>query len=418
MVITLDNNFNIVNTSDEMIVQGSNLANQIELVIPKTAVNNLFPSATFMRADGRTFGPLIATTTTNDDTNYHYVWELDNKLLAVSGVMQITFTINFENDSNQVVKTKNVSLVYFEIYEAVISGDVILVGGEEAVENILSQIEALQATIANNSIKIADNTNEINKIKQAYIKSVAYDATTYKFSYTLQDDSVVTYDLPIESLVDDVEYKDHIITFTMADQKTKYNVDLNELYHPIVEAKWDGVSDTFSLGAENSTLSNENTIFKVIVGEAGNSFIMAKFMANEADKLIYTGTITKDNVVKNVFFVISNKKDIVVKYEYSTIPTITANVETLEPENNASVEVETSQDKSNVALNFGIPKGYDGYGVLSLNIDDNGDLIMRTDGIDGQKFSINGGDLIYSFGELNRMLLAQQIKAKNNKIRW
>lgn len=418
MIITLDNNFNIVNTSDEMIVQGSNLANQIELLIPKTAVNNLFPSATFMRADGRTFGQIIATTTTNDDTNYHYVWELDNKLLAVSGVMQITFTINFENDSNQVVKTKNVSLVYFEIYEAVISGDVILVGGEEAVENILTQIEALQATIANNSTKIADNTNEINKIKQAYIKSVSYDATTYKFSYTLQDDSVVTYDLPIESLVDDVEYKDHIITFTMADQKTKYNVDLNELYHPIVEAKWDGVNDTFSLGAENNTLSNENTIFKVIVGEAGNSFIMAKFMANEADKLIYTGTLTKDNVVKNVFFVISNKKDVVVKYEYSTIPTITANVETLEPGNNASVEVETSQDKSNVALNFGIPKGYDGYGVLSLNIDDNGDLIMRTDGIDGQKFSINGGDLIYSFEELNRMLLAQQIKAKNNKIRW
>ena len=418
MIITLDSNFNIVNTSDENLIKGSDSFDNINLTIPKEVVNNLFPTITYKRADGRTFGPMTANGTSNDDTNYIYTFNLSSIVLAVEGVLEFTFTINFEDSNANVIKTKNVAMCFAEVYDAVISGDMIFVGGEEAVENVLAIVETLQSQASNNSTKIANNENEINKIKQSYLKKVEYDATAYKFTFTLQDDSKQTYDLPIESLVDDVVYKDHIITFTMADQKTTYKVDLNELYHPIVEAEWNGINETFSLEAENNTLSNENAILKVNISQGQNIFITAKFMANENGKLIYSGTMTKDSVVKNVFFLITNNKDILVKYEYSTIPEITASVDTLEAGSNASVEVETSQDKSEVSLNFGIPKGYDGYGVLNLTIDDNGDLILRTEAVNGQKFSINGGDLIYSFEELNRMLLAQQNKAKNNKMRW
>lgn len=418
MEIILNNEFNIVKTTDENIIKGSNSFDDINLIIPKDAVNNLYPTVTYRRADGRTFGPTTANSTTNDDTNYTYTFNPSSNVLAVEGVLEFTFTINFEDSNANVIKTKNVAMCFTEIYDAVISGNMILVGGEEAVENVLTIVETLQSQTSNNSTKIANNENEINKIKQSYLKKVEYDASTYKFIFTKQDDSTVTYDLPIESLVDDVVYKDHIITFTMADQATTYKVDLTEFYHPIVEANWDGISDKFSLVSENNNLTNEKAILKVKIGSIT---IDSYYMANENGKLIFTGSMTLNNVVNTVFFITSNRKDFIVRYEYKTIPNITASVEGLEPNEKPTVKVTTSDEKDNVDLAFALPRGYDGYGVLSLNIDDNGDLIMRTDGIDGHKFSINCGNLVYSFEELNKMMLKAQtinIKDVSKKQRW
>ena len=204
----------------------------------------------------------------------------------------------------------------------------------------------------------------IDLINTNYIKTVEYDSINFIIKFKLENDSIFTIDLPTENLFQNIEEANKVITVTTVNGAKK-QVDLNKYFKNLVQ------DIEFS----------ENKIL----------------------------TIIKENGTE-------------VEIDLNTVynPNITATVNTLEPDEKATVEV-VNDGYSNINFGFGIPRGYDGYGVLSLNIDDNGDLIMRTDGIDGHKFSINGGNLVYSFEELNKMMLKAQtinIKDVSKKQRW
>ena len=143
MDIILDNKYNIVKTTDEYLVKGSNNYDNLTLKIPINATN-YYPTATFMRRDGRKFGPYISQNQTMDEAYRNYEWILTDNLLAVDGVLQITFNINFTDDTGNVTDIKNVVEVFANIYDAVIVDDVILIGGENAVQNITEQLYLLQ----------------------------------------------------------------------------------------------------------------------------------------------------------------------------------------------------------------------------------------------------------------------------------
>lgn len=143
MIITLDSNFNIANTSDENLIKGSDKYDNLILKVP-IENNSYYPTATFMRADSRTFGPLISQEQTMDDEYRYYNWFLSNNLLAVEGVLQITFSINITNSTGNVTKVKNICSVFAEIYDAIVNDDFVLVGGEDAIENINEQLNYIQ----------------------------------------------------------------------------------------------------------------------------------------------------------------------------------------------------------------------------------------------------------------------------------
>lgn len=202
MVITLDSNFNIVNTSDEMIVQGSDNYDSLILKVP-IENNNYFPTATFMRADGRTFGPYIAQDQIAEEENRCYTWVLTNNLLAVNGVLQVTFNINFTNADGNIIRKKNVIEVFANVYDAVIVDDVILIGGEDAVQNITEQLKLLQMQLDkyknlweakvnvqsdNGSYQIINSDTGIH-LKAANVGSlkITNDNLTYKVAHSADD---------------------------------------------------------------------------------------------------------------------------------------------------------------------------------------------------------------------------------------
>lgn len=143
MDIILDNKYNIVKTTDECIVKGSDNYDSLILKVP-IECTNYYPTATFMRRDGRKWGPYICQNQTVDDTYRSFEWILTDNLLAVDGVLQITFTVNLTDTNGNVTKEKNVVEAFANIYDAVIVDDVILIGGENAVQNITEQLYLLQ----------------------------------------------------------------------------------------------------------------------------------------------------------------------------------------------------------------------------------------------------------------------------------
>ena len=142
MDIILDNKYSIVKTTDECIVKGSDNYDSLFLKVP-IECTNYYPTANFLRRDGRKWGPYICQNQTVDDTYRSFEWILTDNLLAVDGVLQITFTVNLTNESGEVVEEKNVVEVFANVYDAVVD-DVILIGGEDAVQNITEQLYLIQ----------------------------------------------------------------------------------------------------------------------------------------------------------------------------------------------------------------------------------------------------------------------------------
>lgn len=143
MDIILDNKYSIVKTTDEYIVKGSDNYDSLILKVP-IECTDYYPTATFMRRDGRKWGPYICQNQTVDDTYRSFEWILTDNLLAVDGVLQITFTVNLTDTNGNVTKEKNVVEALANIYDAVIVDDVILIGGEDAVQNITEQLYLIQ----------------------------------------------------------------------------------------------------------------------------------------------------------------------------------------------------------------------------------------------------------------------------------
>ena len=125
MKIYLNENLNIKNVEDETIYE-SGSDNSIELLIPKSVVNDFFPSANFMRADGRKFGPLMSTSQINEDDYSCYIWHLAKSLTAVVGPLQITFKLNYLNSNNNVFKIKDIAMCFVDVYEQENSEDVVI----------------------------------------------------------------------------------------------------------------------------------------------------------------------------------------------------------------------------------------------------------------------------------------------------
>lgn len=191
MIVYINENYEIVSTSETNIYQGSDRFDLVQLAIPKT-LENQYPTITFMRADGRVFGPLAHTEIAVDDNNNIYTWELSKKIIAVEGVLQFTFTINFTQDG-KVIKTKNIAKAYAQIYEAVVSEDDVIIVGDFSVESIRESIQNLEVQSANTSLDTA-------QIKSAYIKSVDYDSETFTISVKKEDNSILNIELPFKYL--------------------------------------------------------------------------------------------------------------------------------------------------------------------------------------------------------------------------
>lgn len=143
MDIILDNKYSIIKTTDENIIKGSNNFDTLILKVP-IECENYYPTACFMRKDGRKWGPYICQNQTIDDTYRNYEWILTDNILAVDGVLQVTFNINITDAEGNLTKEKNVAEVFVTIYDAVVVDDAIIIGGENAVQNITEQLYLIQ----------------------------------------------------------------------------------------------------------------------------------------------------------------------------------------------------------------------------------------------------------------------------------
>ena len=180
MIIVLDNKYNIVKTTDENIVKGSDDYNSIILKIPSECTN-YYPTATFKRPDGKRIGPLICSQQKTKTLYKIYQWILGSNVLAINGTLQITFSINFVDENGNTIEKKNVAEAFSEIYDAVVVNDAILIGGQDAIENLTNRLYVIQqnldsynekwdekvdkvASINGNTDIITRNTNRSTKI--------------------------------------------------------------------------------------------------------------------------------------------------------------------------------------------------------------------------------------------------------------
>lgn len=147
MKVWLDSNYNIVRDDGcNKFTKGNNLYDRITicLLTESVANDNTLPFFNFLLANGRKYGPFEYTKTSIEGEYTLFTYELSDNLLSVEGTLQATISINFFNNSNNVVKTKNVNIVGNVIDSVVVADDIIILGNEESiVRSLVEDIEAV-----------------------------------------------------------------------------------------------------------------------------------------------------------------------------------------------------------------------------------------------------------------------------------
>ena len=163
MIIVLDNKYNIIKTTDENIVKGSDDYNSIILKVP-IECTNYYPTATFKRPDGKRIGPLICSQQKTKTLYKIYQWILGSNVLAINGTLQITFSINFVDENGNTIEKKNVAEAFSEIYDAVVVNDAILIGGQDAIENLTNRLYVIQQNLNSYNEKWDEKVDKVATI--------------------------------------------------------------------------------------------------------------------------------------------------------------------------------------------------------------------------------------------------------------
>jgi len=213
MKVWLDSNYNIVRDDGcNKFTKGNNLYDRITicLLTESMANDNTLPHFNFLLANGRKYGPLVHNTnSTNevvDDVEYTVItYELTDNLLSCEGPLQITITINWYNDENKVLKSKNINLVGNVINSVVVADDIIILGNEEGiVRTLVEDMNSLDERLTDGLIAIdkADKDSQGNVIHETYeTKENAASNYTNVYNYinTKYNDSIGHTDTSVDN---------------------------------------------------------------------------------------------------------------------------------------------------------------------------------------------------------------------------
>ena len=147
----------IISDDSETVVKGSVDFNKLGVYLDTTTKNSystIYPIYTAKRADGRVIGPLSTLMTVDSSVSGYFGWvgSIDSRMLEVEGPLEITIAFI----CNSTI-TKTIGKVTFQIRDAIVSNEDILVIGDlsETVTSMQASIDAIAAGL-NNKVDKAD----------------------------------------------------------------------------------------------------------------------------------------------------------------------------------------------------------------------------------------------------------------------